>query len=160
MRELLVEDTLGPLVIERPDTRGECRDAVRPCPFVSCRHHLYLDVNPHTGTIKINFPDLEPWELEHTCALDVADRGGITLEEVGEILNLTRERVRQIEVTSLLAARGWAVERGIEAKDTFLAHPPGNELVEAEPKSPEREESARRARIAYVQRQRAKEGTK
>jgi DNA-directed RNA polymerase sigma subunit (sigma70/sigma32) len=31
----------------------------------------------------------------------VADRGGITLEEVGAILNLTRERIRQVEVRGL-----------------------------------------------------------
>ena len=37
-----------------------------------------------------------------TCALDIADRGGITLEEVGEIMNLTRERIRQVEVRGLL----------------------------------------------------------
>jgi DNA-directed RNA polymerase sigma subunit (sigma70/sigma32) len=47
-------------------------------------------------------PDLEPWELKHTCALDVADRGGITLEEIGEVMNLTRERIRQVEVRGLL----------------------------------------------------------
>jgi hypothetical protein len=75
---------------------------VRPCPWVACKHHLYLDINPETGSIKINFPDLEPWELKHTCALDVAERGGITLEEVGEIMNLTRERIRQVEVRGLL----------------------------------------------------------
>ena len=34
-------------------------------------------------------------------SLDVADRGGITLEEVGAILNLTRERIRQVEVRGL-----------------------------------------------------------
>ena len=61
----------------------------RPCPFVSCSHHLYLDVNPETGAIKLNFPHLEVWEMAETCSLDVADRGGITLEEVGAILNLT-----------------------------------------------------------------------
>src|SRR5207253_378847 len=88
--------------IERPQTRAECRDMPRPCPWVACKHHLYLDVNPETGSIKINFPDLEPWELAHTCALDVAERGGITLEEVGEIMNLTRERIRQVEVRGLL----------------------------------------------------------
>ena len=75
---------------------------MRPCPWVSCKHHLYLDVNPETGSIKINFPDLESWELAETCALDVAERGGITLEEVGEIMNLTRERIRQVEVRGLL----------------------------------------------------------
>ena len=91
-----------PVDIPRPSTRAECREDVRPCPWVACKHHLYLDINPETGSIKINFPDLEPWELQHTCALDVAERGGITLEEVGEIMNLTRERIRQVEVRGLL----------------------------------------------------------
>jgi Sigma-70, region 4 len=91
------------LLAARPRTRGDCIGRERPCPWLACRHHLYLDVNPETGSIKINFPDLEPWELEHTCALDVAERGAITLEEVGEIMNLTRERVRQVEVDGLLA---------------------------------------------------------
>jgi hypothetical protein len=86
----------------RPRARGECKGMERPCPYVSCKHHLYLDVNPETGSIKLNFPDLEVWEMADTCSLDVADRGGITLEEVGEILNLTRERIRQVEVRGLL----------------------------------------------------------
>jgi hypothetical protein len=88
--------------VQRPTTREECRGEARPCPWVACKHHLYLDINPETGSIKITFPDLEPWELKHTCALDVAERGGITLEEVGEIMNLTRERIRQVEVRGLL----------------------------------------------------------
>jgi len=91
-----------PVDIPRPTSREECRGEMRPCPWVACKHHLYLDINPETGSIKINFPDLEPWELKHTCALDVAERGGITLEEVGEIMNLTRERIRQVEVRGLL----------------------------------------------------------
>jgi hypothetical protein len=91
-----------PVDIPRPNSRAECREEMRPCPWVACKHHLYLDINPETGSIKINFPDLEPWELKHTCALDVAERGGITLEEVGEIMNLTRERIRQVEVRGLL----------------------------------------------------------
>jgi len=91
-----------PVDIPRPNTRAECREEMRPCPWVACKHHLYLDINPETGSIKINFPDLEPWELQNTCALDVAERGGITLEEVGEIMNLTRERIRQVEVRGLL----------------------------------------------------------
>ncbi len=91
-----------PVDVPRPSTREQCREDMRPCPWVACKHHLYLDINPETGSIKINFPDLEPWELQHTCALDVAERGGITLEEVGEIMNLTRERIRQVEVRGLL----------------------------------------------------------
>lgn len=86
---------------DRPQTRADCIHSPRPCLFVSCRYHLYLDVNPETGSIKVNFPDKEVWELEETCALDVAERGGVTLEEVGAIMNLTRERIRQVEVRGL-----------------------------------------------------------
>jgi hypothetical protein len=91
-----------PVDDERPRTRAECHSDIRPCPWVACKFHLYLDVNPETGSIKINFPDLEPWDMKDTCSLDVAERGGITLEEVGEIMNLTRERIRQVEVRGLL----------------------------------------------------------
>jgi len=91
--------------VARPRQRGECMSMERPCPFVSCEHHLYLDVNPNSGAIKLNFPHLEVWEMAETCALDVADRGGITLEEVGAILNLTRERIRQVEVRGLVKLR-------------------------------------------------------
>lgn len=90
--------------VERPRSRGECQDAARPCPWVSCRHHLYLDVD-EGGALKVNFPHLEPWELKETCSLDVADRGGETLELVGELINVTRERTRQVEVAALRRAR-------------------------------------------------------
>ncbi len=85
----------------KPRTRAECVDGPRPCPFVSCKHHLFVDVSARTGAIKLNFPDLEVWEMNESCALDVADRGGTTLEDVGAIMNLTRERIRQVEVKAL-----------------------------------------------------------
>jgi hypothetical protein len=86
---------------EKPRVRSECADGPRPCPFVSCKYHLYIDVSARTGAIKLNFPDLEVWDLGESCALDVADRGGTTLEDVGAIMNLTRERIRQVEVKAL-----------------------------------------------------------
>lgn len=85
----------------KPRARAECAEGPRPCPFVSCKYHLYIDVSPRTGAIKLNFPDLEVWEMGESCALDVADRGGTTLEDVGAIMNLTRERIRQVEVKAL-----------------------------------------------------------
>jgi len=102
-RELELGRLLYPDVedVIKPKTRAECIGSERPCPFVSCKHHLYLDVSARTGAIKLNFPDLEVWEMTETCALDVADRGGTTLEEVGAIMNLTRERIRQVEVKGL-----------------------------------------------------------
>ena len=99
--------------VPRPSSRAECAGGERPCPFVSCKYHLFLDVNPDTGSIKLNFPHMEVWEMQETCALDVADKGGITLEEVGEIMNLTRERIRQVEVRGLLKLKMTAAGDGI-----------------------------------------------
>ena len=105
----LIDPELDAIIREidaaRPRSRADCACAQRPCMFISCKHHLYLDVNPSTGSIKLNFPDKEVWEIGETCALDVADRGGITLEEVGSIMNLTRERIRQVETRGLLKLR-------------------------------------------------------
>ena len=85
---------------DRPTTRLDCLpgglNAERPCPFASCQHHLALDVNERNGNIKLNFPDVEVWEMTETCALDVADEGESTYEEIGALVNLTRERSRQI----------------------------------------------------------------
>lgn len=107
-RKMLSESEQFPASINeenpRPKTREECvtgRNSQRPCPYVSCKYHLYLDVNPITGSIKLNFPDKEPDELEQSCVLDIAEMDGITLEETGELMNLTRERVRQVEEKSL-----------------------------------------------------------
>ncbi len=100
----------------RPRFRHQCQNGPRPCPYVSCKYHLYLDVNPETGSIKLNFPGKEVWELEETCALDVAERGGKTLEEVGFLYNLTRERVRQIELAGLKKIKGVLDELGLSVE--------------------------------------------
>lgn len=97
---------------ERPRTRADCADGPRPCPWVGCRHHLYIEVNPTTGTLKLVHPDKEPWELEETCSLDVAERGGLTLEDTGRLLNVTRERMRQIEGIGLARLSSSRVLRG------------------------------------------------
>lgn len=89
----------------RPTTRGQCRGGERPCPYISCEHHFYLDVDPKTGTIKINFPGKDLDDLEETCELDVSERGEQALEVVGNYMNVTRERARQLEVKGLIAMR-------------------------------------------------------
>jgi hypothetical protein len=118
--ELALGEELKNITVDRPEHRSQCVTGVRPCPFASCKHHLYLDVNPETGSIKLNFPDLEVWEMAQTCALDVSERGGITLEEVGEILNLTRERIRQVEVKGLQKLRESAADLGLQDFLAFL----------------------------------------
>jgi RNA polymerase nonessential primary-like sigma factor len=42
---------------------------------------------------------------------------GMTLEEVADILGVTRERVRQIEVEALTKLRAELHKRGLELKD-------------------------------------------
>jgi hypothetical protein len=91
---------IGP-AIARPRYRHECANVPRPCPFVSCRHHNYLDVT-EAGSLRLNFPGLDVADMKESCSLDVAERfaekdetGSLT--QVAEYLNLSHERVRQIE---------------------------------------------------------------
>jgi hypothetical protein len=89
---------------DRPKTRGECMDGPRPCPWMSCRYHLGLELqlapsgNAVTDAVPIRYHDPESLDqMAQTCALDVADEGGHTLDEVGALTDRTRERIRQIE---------------------------------------------------------------
>lgn len=89
-------------VLQRPSVRKECADVPRPCPFVSCRHNMYLDIS-RRGIVQIAHPDLTPDQMDprYSCVLDIADRGAIVLDRIAEIMGLTRERVRQIEMDAL-----------------------------------------------------------
>jgi hypothetical protein len=72
-----------------PPTRGDCIDGPRPCPKTLCRYHLVGDVSRKAP---------KDFELPETCALDVVDRHdeGMTLNEIGELLGMTREGSRYI----------------------------------------------------------------
>lgn len=94
------------MLSERPRTRGDCKDGVRPCPWFSCRHHLGLDIHEPNDPEKIKLRflvdlDSEAGESEFmsmsTCALDIADQDGATLEEVAQALGVTREGARLLE---------------------------------------------------------------
>ncbi len=124
MRELvrlpvLTDEAGQPLSTDhsRPRTRAECRNGPRPCPYVGCYYHLYLDVDPQTGSIKFNFPDVPPDELERlpdTCALDVAERGELTLDEISSLMNFqARERSRQIVEQVIRRLRPLLEELGV-----------------------------------------------
>lgn len=97
-----------PLPPPMPRTRAECRDGARPCPHQQCEHHL-ADTAPQG-------PGLP------SCVLDVAEQGGLTLDEVGQILGVSRERVRQIETAALRSARATAEAMGHDLQD--LLPPP------------------------------------
>lgn len=123
----------------RPKQRIDCCGVPRPCPWVSCKWHLYLDVNDDTGAIKLNFPDVEVWEMEHSCALDVADAGPRPLEQVARLMNLTRERARQMSGVALDLVERRARRRGLDKQLDSYDAPPVNdvgamaEAVEAAP---------------------------
>jgi hypothetical protein len=118
---------------DRPKTRGECPEE-RPCPYVGCKWNTFLDVNEDTGSIKYNHAVLEPDEVpaETSCVLDVCDRGGATLEQVGILLNVSRERIRQLENDAI--AR---VKRRNHALLEELEEVGGAEVFEKEPNAPE-----------------------
>lgn len=104
---------------DRPKTRADCARVPRPCPYVACKYSLYLDVS-ETGSIILNFPHLEPGQMpaDRSCALDLAERGAMTLEDIAVVTNLTRERIRQIELKALVRrARPAAIALGLGADD-------------------------------------------
>lgn len=80
----------------RPRTRGDCADGPRPCPWVACRFHLAVSI--WGATVRLR-PD---WEQLPTCALDLAEKGGLTLREVGAVLGVTRQAAQQIESRALV----------------------------------------------------------
>lgn len=90
---------------ERPPDRSICEKGVRPCPYVSCRYHLYLDVRGD-GVLRINFPNLEPDEMIASCSLDMAEDGPRTLDQVAGLMGMSKERARQLEASALSKLRG------------------------------------------------------
>ena len=103
---LITPDELLPRHL--PFTRSDCPDLKDgPCPYVSCRHHLFLDVDREG---EIRFTQQEPFDedgaprldaMKATCALDVVGWDNVTLETIGSILDVSFERVRQLEVRAL-----------------------------------------------------------
>lgn len=86
-----------------PATRGECLGHEGPCPHVSCRHHLAADVTFAGAVVTRWAPEEEP--ERPSCSLDVAEQGGLSMEETATILGCSRERVRQIEEKAMRKMR-------------------------------------------------------
>lgn len=112
----------------RPDLwRPDCIDGPRPCVKCRCRHHNLLEVSEH-GVLEVNAKRLKPgrkravdippesqwwverwtdlavellFEMEETCSLDVALRGGQTFEAIGKILGVTKQSARKICLSGL-----------------------------------------------------------
>ena len=81
------------MTVRRYRLDGEWCDATeRPCRTVACRMHLGELVRGGRQATRLHM-------RTYSCALDfTADNpDGCTLEEVGDQLGVTRERIRQIE---------------------------------------------------------------
>jgi len=127
----------------RPRTRRDClpggSNSQRPCPWYGCKFHLGLTINEDTGSMSVRNID----DMVHTCDLDVSEIGGtpgsgrgtgITLEEAGEIMNLTRERMRQIEFKGLIVLKPILIARGLAPEDWRRAVIKRTKVTAEEPK--------------------------
>jgi len=75
-----------------------------PCFEIACRHHVRSNARGRQA-------DPESFPAE-TCSLRLAGRGAMTLETIGDVMGLTRERIRQVEVKALLKLRRILEEEG------------------------------------------------
>ena len=60
------------------------------------------------GSIVFNFGTNDPLKVpaEFSCALDIVEKyGNLTLEQIGDIWQVSRERIRQIEADGLVKLR-------------------------------------------------------
>lgn len=91
----------------RPLYRGECETVPRPCPWIGCRHHMGItEYRRENGSLRIATDDPTTLDPAASCSLDLAELGGMTLQQVGDALGITRERARQIQAAAERKIRG------------------------------------------------------
>lgn len=112
---------------DRPSTRGDCLpggiNEQRPCPWVRCRFHAYVDVN-EDGALKLNFPGvpLDDPRIPYTCTLDAADEQKAKgpsapprdFVELGRLLNMTGTGSKKIIARAEQRMREEAEEHELE----------------------------------------------
>lgn len=101
-RERLGGKLIIPEAPDRPKTRADCAQGMRPCPWISCKYHLFLEVRRNGSIAYPQGQELEALDtMAHSCALDVADKGGASQTEVGEAINATMQMTSLIEQAAL-----------------------------------------------------------
>lgn len=97
-------------------TRGDCELGgelyQRPCPRTECRYSLTGAPAPRRGR-----PSGIVRDESQSCALDVADEGHSTLIEIGRLMGVSRERIRQLEFVALRKAKIAATRIGLDLGD-------------------------------------------
>lgn len=81
-----------------PQTRSDCEHGIRPCPHVACKHHIVgciANLTDEDAAVDAMERRLEAG-VTATCALDIAEDGEHTTEQVAEFMGITPERVQQI----------------------------------------------------------------
>ncbi len=81
-----------------PATRDQCKDGPRPCPYVTCRHHLWLLLQEDRAgnPLRKAGTTLLP-QSGDSCSLDVAERlGALSESKTAEVLGIDKSRVRSI----------------------------------------------------------------
>jgi hypothetical protein len=91
INERLTMENLLPADHPGKDYCSEREDG--PCKYILCKNHPATSVNK-SGRIIVHHPYISLTDMRYTC---ISDLGDSTLEEVGRIMNLTRERIRQLE---------------------------------------------------------------
>jgi len=93
--------------VAKPSTRGECANIIRPCPYVSCRHNLYLEVDKKGGIVE-RFSDPSEVPPNQSCTLDIVDEFGmLDPPEIGRVMGLTPHAVGAIEAAGLRNLRSY-----------------------------------------------------
>lgn len=98
------------LSLGRPRTRADCRDGLRPCPWVRCRHHLAVDVS-QVGVLSVNAIVGADDRLP-SCSLDVAEASwqqqlswSALLRTTSKALGVSRSRAGHLTTQAVKALR-------------------------------------------------------
>lgn len=144
--------------MQRPKLRGECMGE-GACLALGCRYNLLLEVTPagsiksvserSSGVGRVAFDGRRKTDIENarivesvaqavadaveadypTCALDLADDGPMTLQQVAEAVGVGRERVRQDQDRALARIRKGKGFEGLRSYLSQLSKPRGTALA-------------------------------